>query len=101
MRQRRREKAKKGAPRRVGQILTSLGIALAVVMVAVPASIAAAAAGVYSYLTSDLPDPAQIKKVEKDFQTTKIFDRNSALLFEIIDPTGGDRQWVPLNAISP
>ncbi|NJM39994.1 MAG: hypothetical protein HC853_04070 [Anaerolineae bacterium] len=39
--------------------------------------------------------------MERDFQTTKIFDRNSMLLYEIIDPTGGDRQWVQLNAISP
>ena len=101
MRQRRREKAKRGTPRRVGQLLTSFGIAVLVVLVAVPATVAAAASAGYAYLTSDLPDPARIKKVEDDFQTTKIFDRNSNLLYEIIDPTGGDRQWVPLNLVSP
>lgn len=62
---------------------------------------AAAAAGFYSYITQDLPDPANIEKIDTDtettFQTTKIYDRTGqVLLYEIIDPTGGDRQWIPL-----
>ena len=101
MRQRRREKIKRGTPRRVGQLLTSVGIAMLVVLVAVPATVATAVSATYAYLTAGLPDPTQIQKVENDFQTTKIFDRNSNLLYEIIDPTGGDRQWVPINSISP
>ncbi len=64
----------------------------------------AAAAGFYNYVTQNLPDPADIEKVESDtdttFQTTKIYDRTGQiLLYEVIDPTGGDRQWVPIKEI--
>ena len=70
-------------------------------VVAGPAFGALVASAVYASLTRDLPDPTQIKKAEEDFQTTKIYDRNGVLLYEIINPTGGDRQWVELNEISP
>ena len=61
----------------------------------------AVAAGFYNYITQDLPDPADIEKVGTDtdttFQTTKIYDRTGeVLLYEVIDPTGGDRQWVAI-----
>jgi membrane peptidoglycan carboxypeptidase len=66
----------------------------------------AAAAGFYNFITQDLPDPAGIEKVESDtdttFQTTKIYDRSGQiLLYEVIDPSGGDRQWVPIEEIPP
>jgi len=102
MRQRRREQARKGTPRRAAQIITTLGIALLVTLIAIPTTVALAAGAVYSSLTSDLPNPETLQQgVEKDFQTTKIYDRNSKLLYEIVDPTGGDRQRVRINQISP
>jgi len=70
-------------------------------IIAVPAFGLFTASAVYASLTRDLPDPTQVRKAEADFQTTKIYDRNGALLYEIIDPTGGDRQWVELSEISP
>ncbi|HHN93419.1 MAG TPA: penicillin-binding protein, partial [Anaerolineae bacterium] len=37
---------------------------------------------------------------DENFETTKIYDRTSQnLLYEVIDPTGGDRTWVPLDQI--
>ena len=55
----------------------------------------------YNTLTSNLPDPSKLQKVEQDFQTTRILDRTGKLLYEVIDETAGDRQWVKYDDISP
>jgi membrane peptidoglycan carboxypeptidase len=69
--------------------------------------------GVYSYFTSGLPDFSEIEKLGEDtdttFETTKIYawgeDRNGdgsrdlELIYEVIDPLGGDREWLSLNEI--
>ncbi len=56
--------------------------------------------GVYAYFAQDLPEPGQIEVVEENFETTRIYDRTGqVLLWEIIDPHGGDRVWVPLEQI--
>ena len=66
-----------------------------------------AAAAVYTSLTQDLPDPSQIEAeftqgADQFFETTKIYDRTGkVLLYEIIDPRAGDRQWVRLDQIPP
>jgi membrane peptidoglycan carboxypeptidase len=65
-----------------------------------------AAAGLYETIVSELPDPADIERVEEDtetsFQTTRLYDRTGqVLLYEVIDPYGGDRQWVPLEELPP
>ncbi len=68
-------------------------------------------AGVYDYFTSDLPDFSEVEKLGRDidttFETTKIFawgddndgdgHRDPVLIYEIIDPLGGDREWLSLN----
>ena len=101
MRQRRRAKSKNNVGKRAIQIAAVLAVAIAVVSIAVPVGAVAAASAVYSYFTAGLPDPTQIVKVQNSFQTSKLYDRNGKLLYEIIDPTGGDRQWVKFNDISP
>ena len=101
MRQRRQAKSHKSVGRKLAQIVFALAVVATVAGIAVPAAGVAAAAAVYNAFTAGLPDPNQIVKVQSDFQTTKLFDRNGTLLYEIIDPTGGDRQWVRLNDISP
>ncbi|MCK4450576.1 MAG: transglycosylase domain-containing protein, partial [Anaerolineae bacterium] len=59
-----------------------------------------AAAGVYVYFTQDLPEPERIETAEENFETTKIYDRaGQTLLYEVIDPYGGDRTWVTLDQI--
>ena len=69
-----------------------------------------AAAAVYSYFTADLPDFTELELLGQDaattFETTKIYawgedsdgdgQRNLVLIYEVIDPLGGDRQWIPL-----
>jgi len=104
MRHHRRERIRKSSVNRFRQWML---IALAVVLsqVAVLLGITAtSAATAYSYFlqnTFDLPDPSQITQVEDNFQTTKMFDRNGKLIYEVIDPNAGDRQWVPFREISP
>lgn len=80
-------------------------------------------AAVYDYFTRDLPDFTEIERVGQDvdttFETTKIYawdggsgplpaasapaapgnDGSWTLLYEVIDPLGGDRQWVALDQI--
>lgn len=52
---------------------------------------------VYAYYAQQLPKPGEITSVEEDFETTKIYDRTGEhLLYEVIDPLGGDRTWVDL-----
>lgn len=56
--------------------------------------------GVYAAYAQDLPEPGEIARVEEDFATTRIYDRTGAvLLYEVIDPLGGDRSWVELEDI--
>jgi membrane peptidoglycan carboxypeptidase len=101
LRQRRRAARRTGPARRLIQIVVPALATLLAITVTVPIGGALAAGALYASFTRDLPDPTQIKKVEEDFQTTKIYDRKGALLYEIIDPTGGDRQWTELSNISP
>ena len=101
MRRRRRSQARNGPGRRLIQLaIPSLAVLLTVLM-AIPASAVAGAVGVYTYFTSDLPDISKIEgTVNKNFQTTRMFDRKGTLLYEIIDQSEGDRQWVKLPKIS-
>ncbi|MBN1283792.1 MAG: transglycosylase domain-containing protein [Anaerolineae bacterium] len=55
----------------------------------------------YAYIAQDLPDPQDIVAVQENFKTTRIFDSAGAtVLQDVIDPRGGDRQWVTLAEIS-
>jgi membrane peptidoglycan carboxypeptidase len=70
-------------------------------------------AGIYNYFTSGLPDFSEIEKLGEDtdttFETTKIFawgkdddldgTRDLELIYEVIDPLGGDREWLTLDEI--
>lgn len=70
-------------------------------------------AGVYDYFTSNLPDFSEIERLGQDteatFETTKIYAwgddpdgdglRDLVLIYEVIDPLGGDREWLSLDEI--
>ncbi|MDQ4076087.1 MAG: transglycosylase domain-containing protein [Chloroflexota bacterium] len=51
----------------------------------------------------ELPSPDAVAEgTAREFKTTKIYDRTGThLLWEVYDPRGGNRQVVPLDAISP
>ncbi len=81
-------------------IATSLLGGLLSVGIGVGSAVAA-----YTSLTKDLPDPSQLEtrfqQTDSDFfETTKIYDRTGkTLLYEVIDPRAGDRQWVALSQV--
>jgi membrane peptidoglycan carboxypeptidase len=57
---------------------------------------------VYAFYAQQLPEPGAIVAVEENFETTKIYDRTGQhLLYEVIDPLGGDRTWLELQDIPP
>jgi membrane carboxypeptidase/penicillin-binding protein len=66
----------------------------------VGATVGSAAAG-YSLVTQDLPTPEEVESASiESFETTKIYDRTGQqLLYEVIDPNAGDRNWVTLDKI--
>ncbi len=88
------------------QIVVMLVLAM---LVASFTGVVAAAGGVaaaYFNLTKDLPDPSQLETrfqqstSSEFFETTKIYDRTGkVLLYEVIDPRTGDRQWATLDRI--
>ena len=59
----------------------------------------------YSELVSDLPSAEYLGQAfefsnNQFFQTTRIYDRSGQhLLYEVIDPRAGDRQWLALEQI--
>jgi membrane peptidoglycan carboxypeptidase len=56
--------------------------------------------GIYVYYARDLPGPNEIAKVRQQFETTLIYDRSGrTLLYQVLDPSGGDRRSAPLAEI--
>ena len=58
---------------------------------------------VYQYFTiaATLPSVDDMKSRASQFETTRFFDRNGDLLYEMIDPNAGRRTYIPLEKISP
>jgi 1A family penicillin-binding protein len=63
-------------------------------------SLGLAVAG-YTYIAISLPAPEELQTRSVTFASTKIYDRNGGLLYEVFDPQGGRRTLVPLAHISP
>ena len=98
-RQRRRDEGQSGL-RQLLRVVGVLLLAVLLVNVGIVASGASAAIGAYAYFTRDLPEPAAIEAADENFETTKIYNRTGeTLLYEVIDPSGGDRTWVLLGRI--
>lgn len=59
--------------------------------------------GLYQYyqIAKTLPNVAELRARAAQFETTRIYDRNNNLLYEVLDPTAGRRTYVPLAKISP
>ena len=55
--------------------------------------------GAYVIIALRLPSPTELRARAASFVSTKIYDRNGELLWEIFDPTGGKRTLVPLKQI--
>ncbi len=55
----------------------------------------------YAYVAVRLPSPEELGIRANTFESTKIYDRNGVLLYEVFDPTGGRRTAVPLERVPP
>jgi penicillin-binding protein 1C len=58
---------------------------------------------VFQYFTiaSTLPDIAEIQNYASQFETTRFYDRNGEMIYEMIDPSAGRRTYTRLEDISP
>ena len=55
----------------------------------------------YMSVAQQLPSVDDLQEKASQFETARILDRNGNLLYEIIDPNAGRRDYVPLSEISP
>ena len=55
----------------------------------------------YYNIARDLPNVAELRKNASQFETTRIYDRNGNVLYEILDPNAGRRTYVTLGKVSP
>ena len=87
-------------PRRWGRMLISSFFVLVVVAVLLFFLTVATAAVGYVYIASQLPPPEELQARQTVFVSSKIYDREGNLLYEVTDPHGGRRTYVPLSEIS-
>jgi membrane peptidoglycan carboxypeptidase len=106
----RRQKQKGKGGRMVLRTVGVLAVALTMIVVMLAAASISSAAAIYDSFTRDLPDFTEIERLGQDtettFETTKIYAwgddadgdgrRELVLIYEVIDPLGGDRQWLDL-----
>jgi penicillin-binding protein 1C len=55
----------------------------------------------YYQIAATLPSVSDLQQRASTFETTRIFDRNGNLLYEILDPSAGRRTFITLDKISP
>lgn len=108
-RERKRKKTRTGGH----LILRVLGLVIAATLLAVgifTGMSVGAAAGAYSMITAGLPTPQEVEQASvQTFETTKIFawgpdedgdgNKDPMLIYEVIDPNAGDRNWIPLSTM--
>ncbi len=97
LRRQRRRNHKKGPLRLILAIALLVMLGTSFLATTALASGVGAVAAVYAYFAKDLPAPESIGEQTSAFKTTKIYDRNGHLLYEIFDPHGGKRTTVPLS----
>ncbi len=106
---RRRRSSRAGHPGRlIVQIALLLSVILLITGIFVAASTVSAAVTTYRFLTRTLPDFTELERLGQDvdttFETTKIYAQErgpdgqlrQVLIYEVIDPLGGDREWISL-----
>ncbi|WP_245863309.1 transglycosylase domain-containing protein [Candidatus Viridilinea mediisalina] len=81
------------------RLVSQLGVALVVALVAVGLSMGTMAYSVYANTAASLTPRLAALDERELFQTSRIFDRNGVLLYEFFD--AGRRTNVPLDQVSP
>ncbi len=55
----------------------------------------------YFLIAADLPSVADLRQYASKFETTRIYDRDGRLIYEILDPNAGRRSYKKMDEISP
>lgn len=55
----------------------------------------------YFTIAAGLPSVEDLRDRASQFETTRLYDRDGNLIYEIIDPNAGRRTYVPLEDVSP
>jgi len=97
----RRQGSPDPRPRQWGGILIRAGFAVVVSVVSVFFLAVGAAIVSYVAIANRLPSPGELQTRETAFVSSKIYDREGRLLYEVMDPQGGRRTKVFLRNISP
>ena len=79
------------------RLVRGLGVS-AIVMAALTFLALASASAVYAYYALTLPSPTDLGS-RSTFMSTKVYDRQGAILYEIFDPNAGRRTMVPIKRI--
>jgi membrane peptidoglycan carboxypeptidase len=74
------------------------GIALAGVFMVLAMALGAAGVAAWNYFSADLPSLNSVEA--QQFETTRIYDRNWNLLYEVSDPLTGYRNYMSLAEIT-
>ncbi len=96
-----RPKGKKsGGNRFNGCLVRGLIIFLFAVVLGI---VIAGAVLVYQYFTiaATLPSVEDLRDKASQFETTRFYDRNGNVIYEMLDPNAGRRTYIPLSKISP
>ena len=80
-----------------------LRLTITTLFIAVVVLVGAGSFLVYQYfsIASALPSVDDLRQHASQFETTRILDRNKNVLYEVIDPNAGRRNYVTLDKISP
>ena len=89
-----------GESRHWGRVLMSAAFAVVVTVVLLFFLAFAAVVVGYATIASQLPSPGELQTRQTIFVSSKIYDREGNLLYEVTDPHGGRRTYVPLDDIS-
>ncbi len=85
--------------RRINWPFVLLGLSAATVALFLLAAIVLI--GGYFYIASQLPPVETLREKQLDFASSRIYDRNGDLLYEMMDPGAGRRTYVHIEQISP
>lgn len=87
-------------PRQWGRTLMSSCFAVVAIVVLIFFLVVATTVVGYVYIANQLPSPQELQARRTAFVSSKIYDREGNLLYEVTDPQGGRRTYVPLSEIS-
>ena len=90
-----------GVPRQWRKVLIKSFFVTVVIVVLLFFLAAGAVIAGYVAIASQLPRPEELQTRQTTFVSSKIYDREGNLLYEVTDPHGGRRTYVPLSEISP